>query len=84
MHKQELSDDDENKVLISLYLREQIPFRHYRERLFEKIAKKALEQAEFLFKSRPCEGGESRLFVENRKLKRELATALENQKSINA
>jgi|LauGreDrversion4_2_1035121.scaffolds.fasta_scaffold125915_2 hypothetical protein len=84
MHKQELTDEDQSKVLISLYLREQIPFRHYRERLFEKIAKKALEQAEFLFKSRPFEGGESRIFVENRKLKRELASALENQKQYEA
>lgn len=52
MHKLELPDEDLSHVLTTLYLGEQSAYRYYRERLFEKVAKKAIEQAEFLYKSR--------------------------------
>lgn len=52
LHKQELSEQDEIKIICSLYLKEKEVYRFYREKLYEKIAKKSLEQSEFLYKNR--------------------------------
>jgi hypothetical protein len=43
MHKLELPDEDLSHVLTTLYLGEQSAYRYYRERLYEKVAKKAIE-----------------------------------------
>ncbi len=64
--------------MCSLYLKEQEAYRFYREKLFDLIAKKAIEQSEFLFKNRGNNnsnsemGQQSRIFIENKKLKSEL------------
>lgn len=43
LNKIELSDEDQIKIACSLYLKEKEGIRFYREKLYEKIAKKALE-----------------------------------------
>jgi hypothetical protein len=43
MHKLDLGDQEAKKVFVTLYLKEPSAYRYYRERLFEQMAKKALE-----------------------------------------
>ena len=43
LHKEDLNENDQIKILASLYLKENIAYRYYREKLFEKIAKKTIE-----------------------------------------
>lgn len=52
LHKIEISEEDLTRVLASLYIKEQAAYRYFRERLFEAMAKKAIEQAEFVYKNR--------------------------------
>lgn len=62
------------RALIAAYLKEPTAVRYYRERLFEKITKKAIEQAEYLYKNRgksSSSKGDGRLFVENKRLRKE-------------
>ena len=47
-----MTEDDQTRIITSLYLREPSVYRYYKEKLYEKIAKKALEQAEFLYNNR--------------------------------
>lgn len=47
--------------------------RYYREALFQQVAKKSLEQAEFLYKSMPAMTKDqtqlnSKMFIENKRL----------------
>ncbi len=42
-YKVELTESDLIKIITSTYLKEKATLRFFRERLFEKIAKKALE-----------------------------------------
>lgn len=67
-------------------MQEKPVIRLYREVLFQKVAKKAIENAEFLLKrSGNPKTGESRLFVANKKLVQEnerLQTELEDARSI--
>jgi hypothetical protein len=42
MHKQELNED-ESKLICAFYLKEKEIYRFYREKLFEKVAKKAIK-----------------------------------------
>jgi hypothetical protein len=46
------------RALISTYLCEPTAVRYYRERLFEVIAKRAIEQAQHIYKNRGSQGGE--------------------------
>jgi hypothetical protein len=63
------SEDDEFRVLQAVYMQEKPVIRLYREVLFQKVAKRAIENAEFLLKkSGNPKTGDSRLFVENKKL----------------
>lgn len=43
LHKQEIDEEDLTRAVISVYLREPSVVRYYREKLFEKIAKRAIE-----------------------------------------
>lgn len=85
LYKQEISEEDLNRVLTTLYLKDSSTYRYYRESLFASIAKKAIEQAEFMYKNRGSGGAgdnkqQSRLFVENKRLKKENERmSLENQ-----
>lgn len=69
--------------MVTLYLKEQSAYRYYRERLFEQMAKKALEQAEYVYKNRGGAGASSqsdgegaatrsRVFAENKRLRKEV------------
>jgi hypothetical protein len=56
-------------VLQAVYMQEKPVIRLFREVLFQKVAKRAIENAEFLLKkSGNPKVGESRLFMENKKL----------------
>ncbi len=60
-------------MLASLYLREPAPYRYYREQLYQGIAKKALEQAEVLYKSRGASGtADGKMVRENKRMRKEL------------
>lgn len=57
------------RVLNAIYIRDKPVIRMYRELLFQKVAKRAIESAEFMLKrSGQPKQGEARIFIENRKL----------------
>ena len=43
LYKIEISEEDLTRALASLYIKEQAAYRYFRERLFELVAKKAIE-----------------------------------------
>jgi hypothetical protein len=49
-----LSENDGLRLLTALYCQDRPVVRYYREALFQQIAKKSLEQSEFLYKSMPA------------------------------
>ena len=57
------------RVLKAIYVYDKPVIRMYRELLFQKVAKRAIESAEFMLKrtGQPKQG-EARLFIENRKI----------------
>lgn len=57
------------RVLKAIYVQDKPVIRMYRELLFQKVAKRAIESAEFMLKrtGQPKQG-EARLFIENRKI----------------
>ena len=67
--KIEFSPDDELRVIKAIYMKERPVIRLYRELLFQKVAKQAIESAEFLLKkSGGSTSSEARVFIECKKL----------------
>lgn len=57
----------------AIYLQDKPVIRYYREVLFQRMAKRAIESAELMFKrSGNPRQQEARIFVENRKLKEQV------------
>jgi hypothetical protein len=55
-------------VLKAIYTNEKPVIRLYRELLFQKVAARAIDSAEFMLKKNTSVGGEARVFMENKKL----------------
>jgi hypothetical protein len=67
------STDDELRVIKAIYTAEKPVIRLYRELLFQKVAARAIESAEFMLKKNTGTAGEARVFIENKKLSSENA-----------
>eukprot|EP00347_Sterkiella_histriomuscorum_P009458 403341140 len=97
LNKIELGEDSQRQLAISVYLQEKETYRFYREKLYQKIALKAIQQAEYLYKIRnqsyqneivqegqPPQQQQSKMFLENKRYKKdikELKTQLEESQA---